>query len=187
VCRWSWRSEWRSDTQRGPHLAIGKLVTPEHASHRGGHILRAAPTALVVRMPAQRERRDVLGGNDEHTEPRPPHLHQRGVVERGGLGVRHPAWIDRSAARGMLSCRPAHATVRSEAALQGNRSFNACTVRRKARICSRETRSGVELTARCSQVEDRQSSSRALMRFMAATAAGRSRRPRPQLVEMSTA
>ena len=47
------------------------------------------------------------------------------------------AWIDSRAARGMLSCRPAEAAARSEAAPGGSRSSSAPTRRRKARICSR--------------------------------------------------
>ena len=47
------------------------------------------------------------------------------------------AWIERSAARGMLSCRPAHAARRSERRPRGSRSSSAPTRRRKARICAR--------------------------------------------------
>ena len=47
------------------------------------------------------------------------------------------AWIERSAARGMLSCRPAHAARRSERRPRGSRSSSAPTCRRNARICAR--------------------------------------------------
>ncbi len=47
------------------------------------------------------------------------------------------AWIESSAARGMLSCRPAHAARRSERRPRGSRSSSAPTCRRNARICRR--------------------------------------------------
>lgn len=47
------------------------------------------------------------------------------------------AWIDRSAARGMLSCKPAHAARRSEPRPRGSRSSSAPTCSRNARICAR--------------------------------------------------
>src|SRR5262249_9501129 len=47
------------------------------------------------------------------------------------------ACIERSAARGMLSCKPAHATRSRELARPGSRSSRAPTRRRNARICSR--------------------------------------------------
>ncbi|WP_409569077.1 hypothetical protein [Kouleothrix sp.] len=47
------------------------------------------------------------------------------------------AWIERSAARGILSCRPAHAACRNACWPCGNRSSRAAARRRKARICER--------------------------------------------------
>src|SRR5436190_717513 len=47
------------------------------------------------------------------------------------------AWIERSAARGMLSWSPAHAARRSEREPGGSRSSRAPTRRRNARICDR--------------------------------------------------
>ena len=57
------------------------------------------------------------------------------------------AWIDRSAARGMLSWRPAHAACRREATPAGSRSSSAPTLRRKARICERLSARRVVVTA----------------------------------------
>src|SRR5687768_10446786 len=45
--------------------------------------------------------------------------------------------MERSAARGMLSCRPAQAACRSESAPRGSRASSAPARRRKARICAR--------------------------------------------------
>ena len=51
------------------------------------------------------------------------------------------AWIERTAARGMLSCRPAHAACRNERRPRGSRTSRAPTCRRNARICGRVRRS----------------------------------------------
>ena len=58
------------------------------------------------------------------------------------------AWIERSAARGMLSCRPAHAARRSERRPRGSRSSSAPTCRRNARICGRVRSSRDLVTSR---------------------------------------
>ena len=48
------------------------------------------------------------------------------------------AWIERTAARGMLSCRPAHAARSSEDLPGGSRSSSAPALRRCASTCARE-------------------------------------------------
>ena len=50
--------------------------------------------------------------------------------------------MERSAARGMLSCRPAHATSRNDRRPGGRRRSSAPTFRRNARICFRVSLSG---------------------------------------------
>jgi hypothetical protein len=47
------------------------------------------------------------------------------------------AWIERSAARGMLSCSPAHAAALSESGPGGSRSPRPPERRRNARTCAR--------------------------------------------------
>jgi hypothetical protein len=53
------------------------------------------------------------------------------------------AWMERKAARGTLSCRPAHAARRSERAPGGSRSSSAPTCRRNASICARVSSSRI--------------------------------------------
>jgi hypothetical protein len=57
------------------------------------------------------------------------------------------AWMDSSAALGMLSCNPAHAARWSDAGPAASRSSRAPTARRKARICSRLSVSRGPVTA----------------------------------------
>ena len=64
------------------------------------------------------------------------------------------AWMERSAARGMLSCRPAHAACRSERRPAGSRWSNAPTCRRNARISARVTRSRALVMARSVTLAD---------------------------------
>jgi hypothetical protein len=52
------------------------------------------------------------------------------------------AWIDSSAARGIESCRPAHAARRSDFVPAARRSSSEPTRRRKRRICDRDSSSG---------------------------------------------
>lgn len=47
------------------------------------------------------------------------------------------AWIESNAARGILSCKPAHAARRNARRPRGSRSSRAAARRRKARICER--------------------------------------------------
>src|SRR5918995_1839256 len=65
-------------------------------------------------------------------------------------------WIERSAARGMLSCRPAHAARRSELFPRGNRSSSAPTCRRNARICALVSFSGAAGMRLVPQLDQRQ-------------------------------
>jgi hypothetical protein len=70
-----------------------------------------------------------------------------GSSQVDGPFPRTRAWIERRAARGMLSCRPAHAAGRSEREPAGSRSSSAPTCRRKARICDRVSSSRDRVTA----------------------------------------
>src|SRR5262245_22345288 len=66
-----------------------------------------------------------------------------GSSQLDGCAPSTRAWIERSAARGMLSWRPAHAARRSEREPRGSRSSSDPTRRRNARICDREKSSRV--------------------------------------------
>src|SRR5262249_1082956 len=60
-----------------------------------------------------------------------------GASQLDALALPTRAWIERSAARGILSCRPAHAARARELTRLGSRSSRAPTRRRNVRICGR--------------------------------------------------
>src|SRR5439155_6411180 len=68
------------------------------------------------------------------------------------------AWIERRAARGMLSWRPAHAARRRDSGPGGSRSSSAWTLRRFARICARvRSRRGVDMSVAGLQIHGHRS------------------------------
>jgi hypothetical protein len=101
----------------------------------GGEILRPPPALRVVgQRPGENTARSRAA--TAKTWNRGPHS----WTSDGSSHVAGPvpatrAWIDRSAARGMLSCSPAQAACRSEHLPAGSRSSRAPACRRNARIC----------------------------------------------------
>jgi hypothetical protein len=61
------------------------------------------------------------------------------------LVIETRAWIDSSAARGVESCKPAHAAWRSDFTPAGRRASSELTRGRKLRICDRDSASGAVL------------------------------------------
>ena len=63
-----------ADTEHPCDLTIGHAAIAEYAGHPGGHLFRNAASPRVVRIPTQREDREVRLRDDVGAEPRSPHL-----------------------------------------------------------------------------------------------------------------
>ena len=123
----------------------------EDVPHAGRHLLGDAPAARIVGPPAEREYRDDHAPESTYTLNRGPHTWtSEGSSQVDGWVPATRAWIESSAARGMLSCRPAHAARRSESGPGGSRSSSAWTFRRYARIWVRVSLSRRPVTSAAS-------------------------------------
>ena len=126
--------EYRAAARTPPPLR-SQRVPPERADARTGPSRRPRHVATSRRSRPARGRRPArhatsrASGDDRPRAPGSSHV--------DGPVPSTRAWIERSAARGMLSCRPAHAARQRDAGPGGSRSSSAWTFRRYARICVR--------------------------------------------------
>ena len=86
------------DSQRLPRVAVPHPSPAEEDVQAIGQILRPLAGLAGVREPAEREHGEVARGDDVDLVPRPPHLHERGVLPGGRPSAFDPR-VDRQERR----------------------------------------------------------------------------------------
>ena len=131
-------------TPSAPATSLSVIVRPPRCAFTRSAIAsaRRRPFAVSGNLP-EREQREVALGDDVRVVPRPPQLDRAtGSSHVAGSTPSTRACSESSAARGMLSWRPAHAARCNDAGPCGDRSSSPPTRRRNARICCRVSFSG---------------------------------------------
>jgi hypothetical protein len=125
------------DAESAPRFCIAPSRTTEKGVEAPGEVL-SPPAALRSSGNTPSEKAERSQAATTKTLYRGAQSWRSdGSSQVDGLVLLTRAWIDRSATRGMLSCRPARAARRSEDRPGGSRSSSAPTCRRHARICDR--------------------------------------------------
>ena len=91
------------DPERLPGIVVPHARPTEERVQAIGQVLRGSAGLAAVGQPREREHREVARRDHVHVVARSPHLHEEGSSQVDGFAPSTRAWIDRSAALGMLS------------------------------------------------------------------------------------